>query len=60
MKIIIDFDGTILDSHERLYFLFITLVPECELYIDDYWDLKRAKVTHKQILSERYGYTEKK
>ena len=60
MKIIIDFDGTILDSRERLYFLFYTLVPECELYIDDYWDLKRAKVSHKQILSERYGYTDKK
>jgi phosphoglycolate phosphatase len=59
IKIFIDLDGTLLNSRERLYFLFKTLVPECELYIDDYWDLKRAKVTHKQILSKRYRYTDK-
>lgn len=59
MKILIDLDGTLLNSRERVYFLFKTLVPECDLYIDDYWDLKRAKVTHKQILSKRYGYADK-
>ncbi len=59
MKILIDLDGTLLDSRERLYFLFKTLVPECDLCIDDYWDLKRAKVTHKQILNKRYGYADK-
>lgn len=60
MKILIDLDGTLLDSRERLYGLFKTLVPECDLDKKSYWDLKRAKVAHKQILSERYGYTDKK
>lgn len=60
MKILIDLDGTLLNSRERLYFLFKTLVPECDLCINDYWDLKRAKFTHKQILSKRYGYTDEK
>jgi phosphoglycolate phosphatase len=57
MKILIDLDGTLLDSRERLYSLFNTLVPECDLDIQGYWNLKRAKVGHKQILSTRYRYT---
>jgi phosphoglycolate phosphatase len=57
MKILIDLDGTLLDPSERLYGLFNSLVPECDLDKQGYWNLKRAKVGHKQILSTRYGYT---
>ena len=57
MKILIDLDGTLLDSRERLYGIFNSLVPECDLDKQGYWDLKRAKIGHKQILSVRYGYT---
>jgi phosphoglycolate phosphatase len=57
MKILIDLDGTLLNSRERLYFLFKMLVPECDISIDVYWDLKRAKFTHKNILEKIYGYS---
>jgi phosphoglycolate phosphatase len=57
MKILIDLDGTILDSRKRLYSLFKALVPECVLGINAYWALKRDKITHKKILLEHYGYS---
>ena len=57
MKILIDLDGTILDSRKRLYSLFSALVPECILDINAYWALKRDKITHKRILLEHYGYS---
>jgi len=59
MIILIDLDGTLLNARERLYLLFKMLVPECDLSITDYWDLKRAKVTHELILSKHYGYIDK-
>jgi phosphoglycolate phosphatase len=58
MNILIDLDGTLLDSRERLYFLFKSLVPECDLDIKAYWNLKRSKVTHQKILTTRYRYTD--
>lgn len=51
MTIIFDLDGTLIDSSERLYRLFQSLVPESRLTKEKYWELKRNKVCHKDILS---------
>ncbi len=53
MNIIFDFDGTLVDSSERMYRLFQKLVPESTFTKDEYWKLKRNKISHKMIL-ERY------
>ncbi len=58
-KIFFDLDGTILDSRERLFRLFLELVPECRLTFYDYWELKRNMKSHQFILTNLYGYDEK-
>ncbi len=61
MKIFFDFDGTLIDSSERLYKLFCTLIPECKLTKKEYWDLKRNKINHQMILEKyfcKYDYDE--
>lgn len=60
MKIIFDLDGTLIDSRERLYRLFQELVPESKLSFDDYWQLKRNKIGHEQILGEKFFYSPEK
>ena len=57
MNIFFDLDGTLLDSRKRLYLLFQDLVPESTLSIDEYWELKRNKISHKDILLEKLNYT---
>ncbi len=49
-NIFFDLDGTLLDSSDRLYNLFIDLIPECKLSKHEYWQLKRSKIDHKQII----------
>ena len=36
MNIFFDLDGTLLDSKERLYYLFQHLVPECKFSFEEY------------------------
>ena len=57
MKIIIDLDGTLIDSRERLYRLFQYLVPVSSLSFDEYWNYKRNKIDHQKILLEKFYYT---
>jgi phosphoglycolate phosphatase len=54
MNVIFDLDGTLIDSSERMYRLFCDLVPQCELTKEGYWDLKRDKINHKQLLAMKY------
>ncbi|MCI8949863.1 MAG: HAD family hydrolase [Lachnospiraceae bacterium] len=54
MNIIFDLDGTLIDSSERMYKLFCCLVSQCKLTKKEYWDLKRDKVNHKELLKMRY------
>lgn len=56
MNLFFDLDGTILDSRERLYRLFIDLTGLNELTFNDYWNIKRNGIGHKQILMEQYGW----
>lgn len=51
MKIVLDLDGTLIDSSERMYRLFQKLVPESRLSRDEYWNLKRDKNNHRMILN---------
>ncbi len=57
MNIFFDLDGTLLDSRKRLYYLFQQLVPESTLSYDDYWNFKRNKIGHKEILNTQFGYS---
>lgn len=53
MKVIFDLDGTLIDSSERMYRLFQELVPQSAFSKEEYWEFKRNKVNHKQLL-ERF------
>ncbi|MEJ5268104.1 MAG: HAD hydrolase-like protein [Bacteroidales bacterium] len=55
MNIFFDFDGTLIDSHRRLYELFQFLIPESTLSFNEYWDLKRNQIDHKTILKKYFG-----
>lgn len=57
MNIFFDLDGTLIDSRERLYQLFQSLVPTSELSFDEYWALKRNKTSHKKILLSKFNYS---
>lgn len=57
MKLIFDLDGTLIDSTLRLYKLFQSLVPNSKLTYDEYWELKRNKINHKEILTSKFNYT---
>lgn len=56
-NIIFDLDGTLIESRPRLYQLFQYMVPSSKLTFDEYWQYKRAKITHKQILQNLFSYT---
>ena len=58
MKIIFDLDGTLIDSRERLYYLFQHLVPASDLTFEAYWNFKRNKIDHRKILETRYLFSE--
>lgn len=56
MNLVFDLDGTVIDSRLRLYTLFQRLAPDSALSFDEYWALKRAKVSNQSILGERLDY----
>jgi phosphoglycolate phosphatase len=50
MNVFFDLDGTLLDSKDRLYQLFLNLTGYKELTFDEYWRLKRAMFSHEWML----------
>lgn len=54
-KIIFDFDGTLLDSRKRLHTLFKDLVPELNISFNEYWDIKRTGMSHKELINSKIG-----
>ena len=58
MKIFFDLDGTLLNSMERLHKLFLYLVPESRLSFDEYWNYKKNKIGHPEILKNNFFYTD--
>lgn len=59
MALFFDLDGTLIDSKLRLFNLFKYLVPNSELNFEEYWELKKQKKSHKNILTSLYDYSEK-
>ena len=55
MNIIFDLDGTLIDSSERMYQLFKELVPQCQFSKQQYWNLKRDKITHELIIKRYFS-----
>ncbi len=55
-NLFLDFDGTLIDSRQRQYQLFCDLVPESLLSFDEYWLIKRQKVSQANMLSKYFGY----
>ncbi len=55
MNIVIDLDGTLIDSRQRLFQLFRRLVPASTLDFDEYWRRKREGISHESMLSEELG-----
>lgn len=60
MNIFFDLDGTLWDSQERLYTLFCDLTHNNSLSKEEYWTIKRSKISNEEILRSRLGYTEDK
>ena len=60
MNLIFDLDGTLIDSRNRLYQLFQRLVPESTLSFEEYWKLKRNKISNKDILIHRFCFKDNK
>jgi phosphoglycolate phosphatase len=58
MKLFFDLDGTLLDAKPRMYQLWQHLVSSSILSFDEYWLLKRDKISHERLLGERFGYSE--
>lgn len=56
MNLLLDFDGTLIDSKERQYRLFCDLVPECSLSFAQYWEIKRNRVSQSEMLKQLYGF----
>ena len=56
MNIIFDFDGTLIDSKERLFKLFSFLVPQSNLDFKAYWELKKQGIGHAEILEKHFNY----
>jgi len=57
-RIYLDFDGTLINSQGRLYRLFKELCPECDLSEEEYNTLKRTRITQKDLLKNRYHYSD--
>ena len=57
VNIFFDLDGTIVNSQYRLYNLFIELCPECKMSYNDYWKIKRGKITQKDLLKKYFNYS---
>ena len=51
MTVILDLDGTLIDSSERMYRLFCELVPEYTGSKTEYWETKRDRVNHRELLA---------
>lgn len=56
MNIIFDLDGTLIDSRLRLYRLFQHLAPDSKMSFEQYWELKRKKISNEKILLSELDY----
>jgi phosphoglycolate phosphatase len=55
-RIIFDFDGTLIDSRQRLFKLFSFLIPHSTLSYEEYWIIKGNGVGHSEILKNKFSF----
>jgi len=56
--IFLDFDGTLIDSRQRLYTLFCELVPENTFSFKEYWQIKRGRINQRDLLRHYFHYSD--
>ena len=56
MNIVLDLDGTLIDSKLRLYQLFQYLALDSPLSYEQYWAFKQNKISNANLLSSHLGY----
>ncbi|PJD93166.1 MAG: hypothetical protein CK424_02975 [Legionella sp.] len=56
-RLFLDFDGTLVDSRQRQYNLFLELAPECNVSFNDYWEYKRKDTKQDEILGSLLHYS---
>lgn len=57
VNIFFDFDGTLIDSRKRLYHLFMELAPTAKFSFEEYWDIKRQRISQAELLKKYLNYT---
>lgn len=57
MHFFCDFDGTIVDSKYRIYSLFNELIGGNCIALQEYIDLKRNKISNKEILKKKFHFS---
>lgn len=59
-KIFFDLDGTLINSQKRMYTLFCELCPENSFTYEQYWEIKRNKISQSEFLKKYFNYTDEK
>lgn len=59
-NIFFDFDGTLINSQYRQYYLFKELCPEFDMNYDEYWAIKRKRINQTEFLKKYYNYDDDK
>lgn len=55
-RLLIDFDGTLVDSRRRQYELFVELVGDATLSLAEYWNAKRTGIKQSDMLKKYFKY----
>lgn len=58
MNIVLDLDGTLIDTRARLYRLFQHLAPESPLSFNEYWAFKRRGLSNADLLADELVWDE--
>lgn len=57
-RLFLDYDGTLIDSRQRLYNLFCELAPESTFSFDEYWRIKRNNMRQQELLQSYLQYSD--
>lgn len=57
-RLFLDFDGTLIDSRQRQYNLFLELAPGNAITFDEYWRLKRKNINQRDLLRSYLQYSD--
>lgn len=57
MNFYIDLDGTLVDSRQRQYEVFSHILGGNKISFEEYWDLKRNRISQAKLLQSKFGMT---